>query len=135
MNLAPRSAGFLLGLALVGCASAPPASHPIAPLAGSSGLVIGTLSYQYLETAPSVVHFERLDPSAPVREYALPVDVDRENQSGVFAGALPAGVYAFREVQSANRRFAAGALKMPFEVTAGSVQDAGHYAISPLTHH
>lgn len=122
---------------LAGCAATPTAMPPApaAPLVSSSGLVIGTLSYQYVDadSRPSwTVHFERLD--APARqEYALPVEVDPGSRSGVFTGALPAGVYAFREAASANRSFAAGTLKMPFEVQAGEVRDAGHYALDPLS--
>lgn len=139
MNPVRPAIGLLIAL-LSGCASTPstpPPEAPVSPLASGSGLVIGTLSYNYLEeaktTAPSwVVHFERLDRAAAVRDYALAVNVDPQNQTGVFTGALPAGVYAFREAQIANRRFASGVMKMPFEVLAGSVQDAGHYAVNPL---
>lgn len=125
-------------LALAACAAAPPAPPAAAsppPFVTSSGLVIGTLSYQYLEAgtgtpgAAWVVHLERLD--EPRQEFALPVEVDPQRKSGVFTGALPAGVYAFRDANADNRRFAPGTLKMPFEVQAGEVQDAGHYAVQP----
>jgi len=104
----------------------------------SSGLVIGTLSYQYVETGEQnsgstwVVHFERIDQPS-TQDYALAVDVDPRRHQGVFTGALPAGVYAFREVAIEKRRFGAGALKMPFEVQPGEVKDAGHYALKPLS--
>lgn len=130
-----RQAALLFSLALSACATAP-VPVPVSPLVGGSGLVIGTLSYQYVEAdlsrAAPVVYFDRIDRAGGVRQYAMPVNVDAANHSGVFTGALPAGVYAFRDAAFANRRFAAGALKMPFEVTAGSVQDAGHYALNPL---
>jgi hypothetical protein len=125
-------------LALGACVATPPAPVsvlPPTPFVTSSGLVIGTLSYQYLEAgqhAPGsawVIRFERLD--APKQEYALAVEVDPQRRSGVFTGSLPAGVYAFRDAASDNRRFAVGALKMPFEVQAGEVRDAGHYAVQP----
>lgn len=134
-------------LALCACSSLPTSTPaPASPLVSSSGLVIGTLSYQYVELAEPrnrgawVVHFDRLDRAAGQQadatahptDYALAVNVDPDSNSGVFTGALPAGVYAFREAASANRRFAVGALKMPFEVQAGAVQDAGHYALNPL---
>lgn len=130
-------------LAQSACSSLPaPAPAPVSALARDSGLVIGTLSYQYVELAEPrnhgswVVHFDRLDRSAaqaaPSADYAMAVNVDPVSNSGVFTGALPAGVYAFREAASANQRFAVGAMKMPFEVQAGAVQDAGHYALNPL---
>lgn len=130
----------LAALALAGCAATatpPPQLLPAGPFVTSSGLVIGTLSYQYIEAgeqAPGpawVVHFERIDAPAK-QDYALPVEVDPASRSGVFTGALPAGVYAFREAASQNRHFDAGALKAPFEVQAGAVQDAGHYAVNPV---
>lgn len=134
-RLAPSAAA----LVLAACASAP-VQAPSAPPAFvmSSGLVIGTLSYQFVETveqgsgaAAWFVHFERIDaPSS--QDYALAVDVDRQRHRGVFTGTLPAGVYAFREVASEKRRYSAGALKMPFEVQPGEVKDAGHYALKPL---
>ena len=126
-------------LLLAGCAAAP--VEPVAtvaqpsPLVTSSGLVIGTLSYQYVnagEKAPGsawVVHFERIDTPAK-QDYALAVDVDPKSRSGVFTGALPAGVYAFRDAAADNRRFVSGALRMPFEVLPGEVRDAGHYAVN-----
>lgn len=127
----------LAPLVLAGCAAAPvPPPSAAAPLVSSSGLVIGTMSYQYVEVSPGpseqgwVMHFERLDTPA-ADDYAMAVDFDPRHRSGFFTGALPAGVYAFREAASAQRRFAAG-LKMPFEVQAGAVQDAGHYALNPL---
>jgi hypothetical protein len=129
----------ILAAALAGCAAAPAVSPTAAPLpmVTSSGLVIGTLSYQYVDTgardgAPAwVVHFERID--VPARQdYALVVNVDPASHSGFFSGPLPAGVYAFREAATHDRRYAPGALKMPFEVQAGAVHDAGHYAVNPL---
>jgi hypothetical protein len=132
----------LLASTVCACASAPTPSAQgpatATPLARGSGLVIGTLSYQYIETGaaragpPWVVHLERVDATAP-QDYTLVVDVDPATRSGVFTGALPAGVYAFRDAASDYRRFAAGALKMPFEVQAGEVRDAGHYALNPLS--
>lgn len=141
MNKPSTAITILCAAAVSACSSLPTpdtSSAPPAPLAGSPGLVIGTLSYQYVELAEPrnrgswVVHFDRLDRAAAQQDYALAVNVDPGSNSGVFTGALPAGVYAFREAASANRRFAAGALKMPFEVQAGAVQDAGHYALDPL---
>lgn len=131
-----RLAPFLL---LAGCAAAPVPPVAIAPdpLVGNSGLVIGTMSYQYVEAGRRaedqgwVMHFERLDTPA-AEDYAMPVDYDPQRRSGVFTGALPAGVYAFRGAESAQRRFAVGGLRMPFEVQPGSVQDAGHYALNPV---
>jgi hypothetical protein len=123
-------------LLLAGCAATPTPVAEAPPPAGfsGSGLVIGTLSYHYVEagTEPDwVVHFDRID--APARqEYALHVDVDPDNRKGVFTGALPAGVYAFREAASDNRRFATGTLGMPFEVQPGQVRDAGHYTLNPV---
>lgn len=124
-------------LLLAGCASVPsaaPAPTPL-PVVTSSGLVIGTLSYQFVEAGAQpawTVHFERIDAPAE-QDYALPVEVDPASHSGVFTGTLPAGVYAFRAAASANRSFNAGALRMPFEVQAGEVRDAGHYALDPVT--
>jgi hypothetical protein len=133
----------ILAAGIGACSSLPSTTTPQAsPLVSGSGLVIGTLSYQYVELAEPrnrgawVVHFDRLDrpdtQQAQPTDYALAVNVDPDSNSGVFTGALPAGVYAFREAASANRRFAVGTLKMPFEVQAGAVQDAGHYALNPL---
>ena len=126
-------------LMLAGCAAAPvePVATrvPNSPLITSSGLVIGTLSYQYVDASEKspgkawVVHFERIDTPAR-QDYALAVDVDPQRHSGVFTGALPAGVYAFREAAADDRRFVSGVLRMPFEVQAGEVRDAGHYAVN-----
>jgi hypothetical protein len=138
-----RIASALAGFALVSaCAQAPIApvvtiQHvtPVAPLpiVTSSGLVIGTVSYQYVELgageAPRwVVHVERVDDA---QDYALPVEIDAASRRGVFTGALPAGVYAFREAQSAAGRYAPSAARTLFEVQAGEVRDAGHYALNP----
>jgi hypothetical protein len=138
MTASSRLSTLLAMALLAGCAAAPaPAPDAAAsPFVTSTGLVIGTLSYQYVEAGaqpetPWVVHFERIDAPAQ-QEYELTVDVDPRERSGVFAGALPAGVYAFREAASDNRRFQSGALRMPFEVQAGAVQDAGHYALNPI---
>ena len=133
-------------LILAGCAAAPLA--PVAaipappeapsPFVGSSGMVIGTLSYRYVEVADSawVVHLSRIDAGAPdagaAEDYALPVSIDTRRHQGVFAGALPAGVYAFRDAAVAGRHFPSGMVRMPFEVQAGEVRDAGHYAINPV---
>lgn len=135
-RIALRLAPLLL---LAGCAATP--SAPVAtapdPFVGSSGLVIGTMSYQYVEAGQRaedqgwVMHFERLDTPA-AQDYAMRVDYDARRRSGIFTGALPAGVYAFRGAASAQRRFAVGGLRMPFEVQPGSVQDAGHYALNPV---
>ena len=123
------------------CAPLPPAAPavetepaPVLPLVTSSGLVIGTLSYQYVELgadeAPHwVVHVERVD--NPAQEFALPVEVDRASRRGVFTGALPAGVYALREAASTTGRYAPDASRALFEVQAGEVRDAGHYALNP----
>lgn len=127
-------------LLLAGCAATPAAPATVlaaapGPFVTSSGLVIGTLSYQFVDAGAQpgwIVHLERID--APARQdYALPVDVDPKSHSGVFAGALPAGVYAFRAAASADRTFNAAAMKLPFEVQAGEVRDAGHYALDPVS--
>lgn len=124
-----------LPLLVAGCAATPTEFVPAAPRVASSGLVIGTVSYQYVEMdEPSrgvVARFERLD-APDTQDYALPVAVDRETHSGIFDGTLPAGVYAFREVAAAGQRYPAGAMALPFEVTAGAVRDAGHYSLNPL---
>ena len=105
------------------------------PLVTSSGLVIGTLSYQYVELGTSetgprwVVHVKRVDD--PDQDYALPVDIDAASRRGVFTGALPAGVYALREANSASARYAPSGAAV-FEVQAGEVRDAGHYALNPV---
>ena len=139
MTVSSRLLAPFAVLALAGCATpaTPPAQMlPAGPFVTSSGLVIGTLSYQYVEAgqqAPGpawMVHFERIDAPAQ-QDYALPVEVDPESRSGVFTGTLPAGVYAFREAASQDRHFDAGVMKLPFEVQAGAVQDAGHYAVNP----
>ena len=129
---------------VAGCAQAPivtTAVEPPAfeaptplPLVTSSGLVIGTLSYQYVEAGATeaaprwIVHVERID--APAQEYALPVDVDATSRRGVFTGALPAGVYALREAASPKGLYAPAGNAL-FEVQAGEVRDAGHYALNP----
>ena len=136
--LAPLTCMALLGA----CAQAPlavesaavPAPAPL-PLVTSSGLVVGTLSYQYVEAGAGeaspgwVVHLERVD--APAQDYALAVDLDPASRRGVFTGALPAGVYAFREAASPKGRYVPAASRGPFEVQAGAVLDAGHYALNP----
>ena len=134
---------FVVALACVAlmsaCAQAPvapavaPAAPPL-PLVTSSGLVIGTVSYQYVELgageAPRwVVHLERVDD--PSHNYALPMDVDPASRLGIFTGALPAGVYAVREAASATGRYAPTTTRALFEVQAGEVRDAGHYALNP----
>lgn len=136
-----RSVAILACTALLcACAQAPVAVEPAAPRAPlpmvtSSGLVIGTLSYQYVaagarEAEPRwIVHVERVD--APAQEYALPVDVDPASRRGVFTGALPAGVYALREAASPKGRYAPAG-EAVFEVQAGEVRDAGHYALKPV---
>ncbi|HUR42108.1 MAG TPA: hypothetical protein VM240_13165 [Verrucomicrobiae bacterium] len=124
---------------LAGCASTaaqPPAPVADVPFVTSSGLVIGTLSYQYVDqgaapSGPWVVHFQRID-APSTQDYALAVDVDPARHSGVFTGTLPAGVYSFRAAASDNRHFDAGAMKLPFEIQPGEVRDAGHYALRPL---
>lgn len=135
----------LSGFVLAGCASAPAVApvtaHAVEPASSafvtSSGMVIGTMSYHYVEVSDRdgtlwVVHLDRLDGGA-VQDYALPVSVDRARHRGVFTGALPAGVYAFREAAAAGRHFPANAVNMPFEVQAGEVRDAGHYALNPIS--
>jgi hypothetical protein len=132
---------FVVALACVAlmsaCAQAPvaaPTATAPLPLVTSSGLVIGTVSYQFVELgageAPQwVVHLERV--GAPQEDYALPVDVDRASRRGVFTGALPAGVYALREAASATGRYAPEASRAVFEVQAGEVRDVGHYSLNP----
>jgi hypothetical protein len=135
-----RAAVVMSAVLLAGCAAGPafpPAGSTAGfPLVDQSGLVIGTLSYHYtdVETPVSedvwVVHFERLDSQDAGQGYALAVSVNATRQAGVFAGALPAGVYAFRTAACADRPYAAGRISMPFEVQAGEVRDVGHYAVS-----
>lgn len=124
-----------LPLLLAGCAATPADFAPATPRVTDSGLVIGTVSYRYVDMNTGddavVARFERIDAPAP-QDYALPVSVDPKTHSGVFDGTLPAGVYAFREVASAGRSYPTGAMALPFEVTAGTVRDAGHYALSPV---
>lgn len=132
--LAPAAMLLLAGCATPTATPTPPTDlASAAPFVTSSGLVIGTLSYQYVDAGAEpewIVHFERIDAPAK-QDYVLPVNVDPKRRSGVFTGALPAGVYAFREAASANRSFNAAAMKLPFEVQAGEVRDAGHYALDP----
>jgi hypothetical protein len=135
------SARFLTPAALLllaGCAATPAAVQedpsPL-PFVTSSGLVVGTLSYQFVEAGAQpawTVHFERIDAPAQ-QDYSLPVEVDPQSRSGVFTGTLPAGVYAFRAAASANRNFNAGALRMPLGVRAGGGRDPAHYAVDPVT--
>lgn len=136
---------FVVALACVAlmsaCAQAPVAPTPVAapaapplPILTSSGLVIGTVSYRYVELgageAPSwVVHLRRLDD--PAQDYALPMDVDPASRQGIFTGALPAGVYALREAASKTGRYAPETSRPLFEVQAGEVRDAGHYTLNP----
>lgn len=123
-------------LFLAGCAAAPaPKAVHISemPFVTSSGLVIGTLSYQFVEAgdAPAwTVHFERIDGPAP-EEYALEVSVDPASRQGFFTGTLPAGVYSFRAAGTDNKSFESGPMRLPFEVQPGEVKDAGHYALRP----
>src|SRR5690349_15940637 len=120
---------FVVALACIAlmsaCAQAPvakPATESL-PLVTSSGLVIGTVSYQYVapgagDAGPAwIVHLQRLD--APAQDYALPVDVDPASRSGVFTGALPAGLYALREAATPRGRYAPSASRTTFEVQAG----------------
>lgn len=133
---------FILSLAALAgaCAQAPVVEQSLAPpaplpLVNSSGLVIGTLSYRYVEAGTReegprwVVHVKRVDD--PAQDYALPVDVDAKSRSGVFTGALPAGVYALSEASSSHARYAPSGAAV-FEVQAGQVRDAGHYALNPV---
>lgn len=127
----------LLAMLAQGCATpAPERGDALPEFSGRSGLVIGTVSYQFDEAKPKaplwVVHFERIDNTARVQDYALVVSMDPQTQSGVFSGPLPAGVYTFRDAQTAQQRYVPAAFRMPFEVQAGSVQDAGHYAVNPV---
>lgn len=123
-------------LLLAGCATTatpPPTPRTELPFVTSSGLVIGTLSYQFVEAgdAPAwTVHFERIDGAAP-EDYALEVNVDPQSRQGFFTGTLPAGVYSFKAAASDNKAFDSGAMRLPFEVKGGEVQDAGHYAVRP----
>ena len=138
---AMRTVVILALAALAGaCAQAPVVEPSVAPpaplpLVNSSGLVIGTLSYRYVEAGTSeegprwVVHVKRVDD--PAQDYALPVDVDATTRSGVFTGALPAGVYALSEASSSRARYAPSGAAV-FEVQAGQVRDAGHYALNPV---
>ena len=139
-----RAFAVTLMALVAGCAQGPVVTTAMAPetvnapaplpLVTSSGLVIGTLSYQYVEAGAAeaaprwVVHVERVD--APAQEYALPVDLDATSRRGVFTGALPAGVYALREAASPKGRYAPAGEAL-FEVQAGQVRDAGHYALDP----
>ena len=134
---------FVIALACIAlmsaCAQAPVAREmpapELLPLVTSSGLVIGTVSYQYVEPGAGdagpawVVHLQRVD--APAQDYALKVDVDPATRSGVFTGALPAGQYALREAATPRGRYAPAASRATFEVQAGEVRDAGHYRLDP----
>lgn len=145
MTALSRLALTALAAVAAGCAAAPTvapvsASHaaaPVSPMVMSSGLVIGTLSYNYVDVGEQsshpgwVVHLTRVDSAAP-QEYAMVVDVDPATRRGVFTGALPPGVYAFHEAARANHHYATGGMRMPFEIQAGAVQDAGHYALNPI---
>lgn len=139
---ATRLAALAIATLLTACAQAPVAVQPVAveraapplPFVTSSGLVIGTVSYQYVEagaedTGPVwTVHLERVDD--PSQDYALSMEVDPASRRGVFTGALPAGVYALRDAATPRGRYAPPS-RVPFEVQAGEVRDAGHYALSP----
>lgn len=135
---ARKAAIVVAALALsAGCAQAPVVTQEsdplVLPLVTSSGLVIGTVSYQYVELGASeapkwIVHVERVDD--PAQDYALPVEVDKASRRGMFTGALPAGMYALREAASATGRYAPENSAV-FEVQAGEVRDVGHYALNP----
>lgn len=141
---AARLVAPVLATLLSACAQAPVAVQPAAvepvaalpplPFVTSSGLVIGTVSYQFVEagaedTGPVwTVHLERVD--APAQDFALSMEVDPASRRGVFTGALPAGVYALRDAATPRGRYAPPS-RVPFEVQAGEVRDAGHYALSP----
>ncbi len=138
--LAPLACMALLGACAqapvaVESAAAPAAALAPLPLVTSSGLVIGTLSYQYVEAGAGesgprwILRLERVD--APAQDYALPVDVDPASRRGVFTGALPAGVYALREAAGPTGRYVPAQSRMRFEVQAGEVLDAGHFALNP----
>lgn len=138
MKAVHKASAVLTMLALAGCASAPKApaiaAADSAPpmMMSASGLVIGTLSYHYVEVADPtwVVHLTRVDGGGG--DYALPVSVDNARHRGTFAGALPQGVYAFREAAASGQHYAVSAVQMPFEVNSGEVRDAGHYALNPV---
>ena len=131
------------GLLASACAQAPvapavavsePEPAPL-PLVTSSGLVIGTVSYEYVELGAGeeptwIVHVARVDDPA-AHNYALPVEFDRASRRGIFTGALPAGTYALRDAASKAGRYAPQSSFAVFEVQAGEVRDAGHYALSP----
>ena len=144
MTALSRMALATFALAAAGCASTPvPIAAPdraipsASPMVMSSGLVIGTMSYHYVDVGAQpqhpgwVVHLTRVDAPAP-QDYAMVVEVDPATRRGVFTGALPPGVYAFHEAARANHHYASGGMKMPFEIQAGAVQDAGHYALNPI---
>lgn len=134
-----RSSPWLAAmLALSACALAPTAERrPESTIAPSpAGFVIGTVAYDFIDTRSAgrephlLVTFERIAPAPDVTlRYALPATLDAARRSGVFAGALPPGIYAFREAQGGRLHFTASELRMPFEVSPGQVVDAGHYAL------
>ena len=131
--MAARPLTCLAALLLTACTTAPaPRPATVSPFVTSSGLVIGTLSYQYVEADAGdwFVHFQRID--QPASDYKIAVEVDDRRHQGVFTGTLPAGVYAFRAAARDHRQFDAAVTKVPFEVQAGEVRDAGHYALTPL---
>lgn len=135
-----RTVVTLSTLALLSaCAQVPVAPRaedsPALPLVTRSGLVIGTVSYQFVELGAGeqprwVVHVERVDD--PSQDYSLPVDVDPASRRGIFTGALPAGRYALRDAATGSGRYAPQTSKTLFEVQAGEVRDAGHYALNPV---
>ncbi|HUS25457.1 MAG TPA: hypothetical protein VM369_10960 [Candidatus Binatia bacterium] len=129
MTRFPRWLPALAAPLLAACAATPPAP----PAAPGPALVVGTFSYQYVNAADAPqwrVHLERLDQPA---DYTLAANLDPQRQHGVFTGALPPGVYAFRDAGGPEGRYEASGMAMPFTVEAGEVRDLGHYALNPLT--
>lgn len=135
-----RPLAISLVLLLSACQALPPTPATLPGLlsAQEAGVVIGTLDY------PSSGDTRDLAPHALVRlsqviavssagspTYFLDVQLDAQQQQGFFSGTLPAGVYTLDEAVTSGVHLVPATLHMPFEVRAGVVTDAGHFALAP----